>query len=133
MTAIANITVKKNDGVTNIVWTALKGSGGDGDPAVWRSDTATGYVGQKPTFSLSAKTSGSGEVRRLDFKGVYPSVYTDSTTSVTSKLGQFVLTGSLALPQGLPATDLNEACAQFVHMLNDASVIAALQAGFAPT
>ncbi|DAD50928.1 coat protein [ssRNA phage SRR6049586_1] len=33
MPAIANITVKKNDDTTDIVWTAVQPSSGDGTPA----------------------------------------------------------------------------------------------------
>lgn len=133
MTAIANITVKKADNTTGIVWTGLKGSGGDNDPAVYRSDTATGYQGQKPTLALSSRWNGDGTARRCDFKGVFPSIYTDSTTTVTSKLAQAVLTGSFVVPQGIPATDMNEAVAQLLHLLSDPAVVAQIQAGYAAT
>jgi hypothetical protein len=133
MTAASNYVIKKYDGTTSITWTVMKGSGGDTDPAVWRSETATGTNGQRPTFQLSARSNGDGTVRRLDFKGVFPSVYTETDTSLTKVLASVVLTGSIAVPQGIGATDMQEACGQLCHLIGDPGTVAAFLAGYAPT
>lgn len=55
MPTMANLTVKKYDGVTDIVYDALSASGGDGSPAVWRQDTgavAALPVGLRKAFKL---------------------------------------------------------------------------------
>lgn len=39
MPTMANITVKKADGTTDIVFDAIAGSGGDTSAARWRQDT----------------------------------------------------------------------------------------------
>lgn len=61
MPTMANITVKKFDGTTDIVFDALSGSGGDGSPAVWRQDTgaAAGLpVGLRKSFKLWTTWNG---------------------------------------------------------------------------
>jgi hypothetical protein len=133
MTAIANLVIKKFDNTTSITWTALKGAGGDADPAVWRSDTATGYVGQKPTFSMSTKSNADGSVRRSDFRGVFPSTYTDTTTSVTAKLANVIFSATISVPQGMPLVDQQEAVAQIFHAIADPATILSAVAGYAPT
>ncbi len=133
MTAAADITVKKYDGTTDITWSVLKGAGGDSDPAVWRSNSASGYVGQRPTFQVSSRGNQAGTVRRLDFRGEFPSVYTNADTSQTQVAGTVVLTGSIAVPGAISSTDVNEACAQLMHLLANSAVVNAMIAGYAPT
>jgi hypothetical protein len=132
MPTAANITIKKFDGVTDIVWTLLSASGGDASPAIWRSETATGTKGQRPLFSMVSRWNGPKTARRLDWTMTYPSVYTDSSSSLTQVRDTSVMTGSCVMPTGSADTDLNEAGAQFPNLLASALIKSALIAGFAP-
>jgi hypothetical protein len=133
MATATNLTVKKNDGTTDIVWTLLAASGGDRSPAWWRSETASGYAGQRPTLSVASRDNGDKTARRTDITFVYPAVYTDTATSTTKLLGKAVITVSAVLPLGIDSTSMNEAAAQFAHLLNTTLIVGSLQSGFAPT
>lgn len=133
MTAIADITVKKYDDTTNITWSAIGGAGSDGSQALWRSNSATGYVGQKPKFTLSASWNSPGTVRKLVGNISFPSVYTDTSTSLTAPLATMSLSFTIFVPQNVQATDLQEFSAQAVRLLSDTMVRGSILSGFAPT
>lgn len=132
MAAASNITIKKADGTTNIVYSLLAASGGDRSPAVWRSTTAPGTAGQQPFIQVAARQNGDGNVRRVDVLYVYPSVFTDTSgnTSIRSKA---VFQGSLALPQDATSADMQEMGAQLSNLFVDAMLKGTFQTGYAPT
>lgn len=132
MSAATNITIKKADGTTNIVYSLLAASGGDKSPAVWRSTTSPGTAGQQPFVQISTRPNGDNNVRRADVLYVYPSVYTDTSgnTQVRSKA---VFQGSFALPQDATAADMNEMGAQLSNLFVDAMLRGTFQTGYAPT
>lgn len=132
MTAAANITIKKSDGTTNIVYSLLAAAGGDKSPAVWRSTTAPGTAGQQPFIQVQTRSNGDNNVRRADVLFVFPSVYTDTSgnTQVRSKA---VFQGSFALPLDASASDMLEMGAQLPNLLADAMFKSTFQTGYAPT
>jgi hypothetical protein len=132
MPTAANITVKKNDGTTDIVWTLLAASGGDNSPAVWRSETAVGTIGQRPTFQINARWNGPKTARRVEMSGAFPSVYTNASTGQTEVRAVIPFSASFAVPQNITSTDLNEASAQLTNLVASALVKSAIAAGFAP-
>jgi hypothetical protein len=133
MTTAADITVKKNDGTTDIVWSLVSASGGDRSPALWKSQTATGTLGQKPSFSIVARSNQAGNVRRVDVSASYPSVYTNSNTGQTEVRSTMTLTASFAVPQNVVAADINEFASQVAHLINSSMSVGSVQSGFAPT
>lgn len=133
MTTAANITVKKNDGTTDIVWSLLAAAGGDKSPAVWRSATVTGTGGQQPSFTVQSRNNGDNTARRVDMTFVYPSVYTDAASNLTKVRSKTVANVSIVLPLDTTGTDASEAGAQFAHLLNAAIIVATMQNGYAPT
>lgn len=133
MAAIADITVKKNDGVTNIVWTALVPSSGDGVHAVWRSETVGTAAGHKPTFEMWSRFNGNRTARRVELAGVYPQIATDSTTGLVSVINKAPFSASYLLPLGMPAADVNEYVAQISNLIVSTLVQTSLKAGYAPS
>lgn len=132
MAAMADITVKKADETTNIVWTGKVASSGDRNAAIWKSETVGTAPAHNPSFSLSSRSSGDGKVRRVEFSGAYPqtATATDGSVSVVN-IGQ--VSGSFAVPQGMPQTDINEFVAQLCNMLASTLVKTSVKAGYAPT
>lgn len=63
MAAMANITVKKADGVTDITYTALAGSSGETVPAQWRQEDSGLPPALRPSAKCVAKAGANG--RRL--------------------------------------------------------------------
>lgn len=133
MASLANITVKKNDGTTDIVWTGVCPSSGDGVPALWRSETVGSAPGHKPTLELSTRYNGARTARRIDGKFIYPQIATDSTTGLTTVVNRVVANISMAVPDACPTTDINEAVSQMFNLLVSTLVKDSFKTGFAPT
>jgi len=135
MPAMASITVKKSDGVTDIIYDALSASGGDGSPAVWRQDTgaAAGLpVGLRSMFKVSSKWNGPKTARQLVLEYVQPYATQDSTTTLYSAKDRMVVNAIITMPQAIPSANLNE-IAQFLNLCAATLTKSAVQAGYAPT
>lgn len=136
MPAMASLTVKKADDVTNIVYDALAASGGDGSPAVWRQDTgaAAGLpVGLRALFKLWTTWNGPKTARQTKFNYVSPYATQDSTTTKYSATDRIVIDGIMTVPQAIPAANVNEAIYQACNLLAQNLVKQAAAAGYAPT
>lgn len=136
MPSMANITVKKADGTTDIVYDALSASGGEGSPAIWRQDTGAVSalpVGLRKFFKLWSVWNGPKTARVLKFNFASPYAVQDSTTTLYSAKDRVVFDGTIVVPQGIPATEINEAVAQAFNLVASSLVKSSAQSGFAPT
>jgi hypothetical protein len=133
MPTMANITVKKADGTTDITYTALSPSAGDGVPAAWRSESAGSAPGFKPLLSLWSKTNGNRTARRVEYDYSYPQTATDSTTTLTSVINKPIAKGYFVIPNEVPDTVLAEYVAQCTNLLASTLVKDSIKAGYAPT
>lgn len=136
MPTMANITVKKYDGTTDIVFDALSASGGDSSPAVWRQDTGAVAglpVGLRPTFKVSTQWNGPKTARQMKLSASFPYAVQDSTTTLYSSKDRVVFEGLVTLPQGMPATSINEAVAQILNLCSSALIKSVGTSGYAPT
>lgn len=127
MPAMIDLTVKKFDGTTDIVYTGLSQSNGDGTFAKWRQDTGnTAPPAARPQFWFRAGEKPNGK-RYVEYIYVAPYFYTDTTTSqvvVSDKLIAF-RGGQWVIPQSIPASFANEAVAQATNLIAHASIRAA--------
>lgn len=133
MPSMANITVKKADGTTDITFSALQPSSGDGVSATWRSETAGSQPNVKPTLAVSSRWNGPRTARRVDFSFMYPQKYTDSTTSLDAVANRLILSGNFLLPAAVPDSEISEAVAQGTNLLVSTLLRDVLKAGYAPT
>lgn len=136
MPSMANITVKKNDGTTDIIFDALSAAAGDGSPAMWRQDTgaAAGLPnGLRATFKLQTQWNGPKTARQVKFNLVFPYAVQDSTTTLYSAKDRVVYDGLITVPQAIPNTNINEAVAQGLNLLAAALTKSVGQSGYAPT
>lgn len=133
MATAVNMTVKKFDGTTDVTWTLIAGSGGDNAPATWRSNTAPGTVGQRPTYQILTRDNGNKTARRIEISGKYPSVYTDTSTGQTVVNGVIPFSASFAVPQNVSEVDMDEAAAQLTNLLAHVMTKSAIYTGYAPT
>lgn len=133
MPSMANITVKAANGTTDVVYTAMAPSSGDGVAAVWRNEAAGSAAAFKPSFSLVSKYNGNKTARRMNATYYMPQTATDTTTSLTSVVNSVPITFSVALPLEVPQTVIDEAVHQLTNLLASTLVRDALKAGFAPT
>ncbi len=129
MTIIANLTVKKNDGTTDIVWSALNGQGGPTLPATYASQTVGSALAHQPTMTIVARDSGDKETRRTNFQVLYPNLVTDTASNTTvNRKGQVDV--SFAMPTIMTAGQWNECVSQTINLLTALKVD--LKAGTAP-
>lgn len=136
MPAIANLTVKKFDGVTDIVYDALSGSGGDGSPAVWRQDTGMSTsvpFGLRSIFKLWTMWNGPKTARQTKINFVSPYAVQDTTTSLYSAKDRVVVDIIVTAPQAIPPAFINEAVYQACNLVAHSSTKASAANGYAPT
>lgn len=131
MPNMAAITVKKNDGTTDQVWTNVQASGGDKSPAIWRNTS----VGTAPVFNpemrMTSRPNTDGSVRRVE--GVVDwkqSVV--GTDGVTRKVNVAAFKFEAVCPQGMPSADINEWASQSTNLVASVLFKDSLKQGFAP-
>ena len=78
MPQMANITVKKADGTTNVVYTAVTGSAGDKTNAVWQNTSVGTVPAERPTFAMQTMSNGTGTSRRVKMSGSWPTTKQDA-------------------------------------------------------
>jgi hypothetical protein len=130
MAAIADLTVKKNDGTTNIVFTGVQPSSGDNTPAVWKSQTVGTASAHQPEFRLVGKDTHKGSKRTLRSTFQYPQIATNTTTSITSVVGRALADTNWVIPKGMTATDVNEFVSQYANLLAATLVKQCVQSGY---
>lgn len=131
MATIANITVKKADGTTNITYSAVQGAAGDANPARWRSDTANPVRAFRDTLSMVAKPNGPATARRVNL--IFSGPVVRSVSGVDAVVGTIPGELSILIPNNLTDTEVAEKVEQFINLLADTAVRTAIKAGFAPT
>lgn len=120
MPNLANITVKKNDGLTDIVYTGVNPAGGADAPAILRSNTVGTAISHRPELRVSVKNAGAKDRVVGTYK--YPQIATNSTTGVTSVIGSVDGRFELSVDKSTDQNVVNEAVAQFANLLSSALI-----------
>lgn len=131
MPTMANITVKKNDGTTDIIWTGVQPSSGDGTPCLWRQEVASMHTAGKPTFALLSKYNGNRTARRLMAEFRHPQTYTNSTTGIVGVENILPISVSAVLPVSFPQILIDEAISQTFNLLVATLVKDCFKTGYA--
>jgi hypothetical protein len=132
MPSLANITVKKNDGTTDVTYTGLVASSGDKSPAVWRNTAQGAAPAFNPQLELRSAWNGAQTVRKLEATYVYPTttVGSDGKTNLADKPRMEVV---WQIPQGMPLADINEFVAQGVNLIDSTLVTDCVKSGYSAT
>lgn len=133
MPTMANIVVKKNDGTTDITYTAVTPSSGDKTPAAWKSQSVGTAPAHQPEFRLASREAGAGKKRALRSTFVYPQIATNTTTSVTSVIDRAMAATDWNIPKDMSQTDINEFVSQYANMLVATLVKDCVKAGYSAT
>lgn len=115
MPIIAPITVKKTDNLTDIVYSAVNPAGGTDAPAIFRSLTVGTAIAHRPELRVHVKNAGAKDRVVATFR--YPQIATNTTTGVTSVVGNVDGRFELTADRGTDQVVVNEAAAQFAHLL----------------
>lgn len=130
MPAIADLTVKKDNGTTDIVYAAQAPSSGDGTAAVWKSTTVGTAQAHQPEFRLTARDASGGSSRALRSTFQYPQIATDSTTGLTSVANKAMASTDWSFPKGMTAADVNEFVSQYANLLSAALIKSCVKTGY---
>lgn len=135
MPDMANLTVKKADETTNIVYDALTGAAGDGTKAVWRQDTgaAAGVpVGHRATLEMRTTSNGPRTARRIQVDYKRPYSTQNTVTSKYEASDSVVGTLTMTIPNAIPASEISESVRQYLNCLAATLIKQAAEAGYAP-
>lgn len=136
MPTMANMTVKKNDGSTDIVYDAKSGSGGDSSPARWRQDTGQASAmpnGFRPVVEVTSKANGARTTRQVRVKFTYPWVVQDAGSLLYSRESECLFDGIWHVPVNMPQSTIDEFASQCANLLDHSLLVSAVKEGFAPT
>lgn len=128
MPVFGNITIKKADGTSDIVYTAVQKSAGDGSPARYEQQTPS-VLSARPQFAIqSSKPPGSGNLRRMTFNGVYPILDVDG-----KEVGRVTLSDAkVTTPRNADATSVKEGVHQLLNLCASAASKQSAEEGYAP-
>jgi len=133
MPSMADLSVKKADGTTVVVYNALAPSSGDRTAAQFRQETASPVAANRPTFTISSKASANGKARIVEYTFLYPLTYTDTTTNITSVLASVKASGSFIFSKDISDVVLSEAAAQMANVLSSTLIQSVFKSGYAPS
>lgn len=133
MAAIANVTVKKADGTTDIVYTAIQPASGDGHFAVWRQEDTSVPQAFRPTLRMRVTDNGPKTARKPHLEYSYPFTYTDSTTGLKMQAHVVLASMDSLVPTQVPDATIAEAVHQFTNLLVNAAIRDSIKAGISPT
>lgn len=132
MPSMANITVKKADGTTDVVFVAASPSAGDSSPAVWRQNAASNIIGHRPKVNLLVRDNAAKTGRVFQSAMTFPITHTDGDGKVTL-LATVPLRFEGTLPAGVADTAIEEAVEQYGNLIVSDLFRAALKEQYAPT
>jgi hypothetical protein len=127
MPTMADITVKKNDGTTDIIWNNAGAGGGDGVPAIWRPSSVGASVQKRPTAKFWTQ-SGDKQVRVGRFTTTFPVV--DAVSGAV--LGYITTSEEVKVPVFATDAEVNEAIAQSGNLRDHTLIVSSLQTMTAP-
>ena len=130
MAQIANITVKKFDGTTDIVYVAKTGAAGNGIPAIWRADSVSTIPAQCPTFTLAATSNANGTTRIMKWEFDLPII--DSSSGSPVVVGHQKGNGVIPVVQNADWNQVREGVAQQLNLMAAALVRTSILEGYAP-
>lgn len=133
MPNMANVTVKKNDGTTDITYTAVVPSAGDGSAAIWKSQTIGTANIHQPEARMSSREAGKGARRSVRVTYQYPQIATNTTTGVTSVVDKMIIDCNWVMPKDMSQSDINEAVSQFANLLASTLFKDSAKYGYSPT
>lgn len=131
MPTMAAITVKKNDGTTDQIWTNVQASGGDKSPAIWRNQSVGVAPAFQPEMRMSSRPNSDGSVRRIEGQVDWKQSAL-GTDNITRKVNVGYLKFEVVVPQGMPTADLNEFASQSSNLIGAALFKQSVKDGFAP-
>lgn len=131
MPQMADISVKKADGTTNVTYTALTPSAGDTVAARWRENTQAAVVGNRPAAMQFARMNGTGRARVVTTRVRFPIVRSEG--GVTTLIGILPMELSGTISDSFSQSEIDEAVAQSINLFSSTLIRSGYTTGYAPT
>lgn len=130
MTAMANITVKANDGTTDVVYAQLCSSAGDKIPARWSVANAATAPQYRINAEMMSRFNAARDARRVELLTRRPvtAVVNGATVLVATPLMQT----TLVAPQGVLQSEIDEIVSQHANLLKSTLMQSCFKEGYAP-
>lgn len=130
MANMADVTIVKADGTTNVTFTALTPSAGDTTPARWAQNATETVANLRPTAEMRARYNGNRSARHVSVVTKFPEVVTVDGVKVVRGIVPFTTDG--VIPLQVDDAWINEAVAQHANFFKAALIQAAAKSGYAP-
>lgn len=129
MPKIANITVKKADGTTDIIYVADTPSAGDRSPATWSVKNAVARA-LRTTLSFLSQWNGQRSGRRCTVVAKFPIIR--DINGVSTVVATIPAELTILIPQLVLDAEASEAVVQFGNLVRSQLISDSLIAGYAP-
>lgn len=130
MPQMANITVKKADGTTDVVYTALNPAGGDNTSARWQATALGAAAALRPTCEVRSRDNGNKDARVVQMQYTYRDVRV--VDGVDTIVGTIPMTISATVPKHILDTVIAEAVHQGGNLFVSVLMREAFKTGYAP-
>lgn len=125
-----NITVKKADGTTTVVFVAKRPSGAN-TPALYMADAESPVAAFRSTLTIADRRSANSKgAQRVEINFTRP--VTQVINGVVTQVGSVPIALQATVPSTLADAEISEAVSQCVNLLASADVLAILKSGYAP-
>lgn len=131
MPQLADITVKKADGTTNVTYTAVAGAAGDKTPAVFRNNAVGTTIAERPSLLVSSRDNGPKTGRRIEINFSWPITAQDAGGNKTIT-GRMTGSCSVLIPQNQDVSVILEQANQFGNLIGSTLIKTCFSDGFAP-
>lgn len=131
MPQMADIVIKKADGITDVTYVAIVGSSGDKTEARWENRTIGFMPAERPQLACVSDYNQPRTARRVKGSFLWPITRTDgggNTLITGSSSGTF----NFVAPQSQPGDDIKEQAYQFGNLVASAIIKASMEEGYAP-
>ncbi len=133
MPAISNMTVKKNDGTTDVTYTYSMGASGD-VPATWFAPALGANASTRPELRFTSKAiPGKPYQRKVVGTFMYPYHVLNTTTGITSVEKKAILRVEGTTDFDIPQSSLDEWASQGLNLFAHALVKSSFKEGAAAT
>jgi len=117
MTAVANVTVKKYDGTTDVIYSAQQGARGD-SPAQWYAPALGATNSTRPEArAVNKRVPGRPNMTKIVGTFMYPYSVVNTTTGITTVEKRLVGRIEVPFDSDIPATVQQEFAHQFCNWI----------------
>jgi len=130
MAIIANLTVKKSDGTTDVTFTAQNGAGSSQEPAFWQNTASSTVRSNRDGMTMRSHLNGTKQARRVDVQTSF--AVRRTINSVETVVGRIPVDFSVPIPEWATDAEVAEAVDQSINLIASVSIRTAIKSGFAP-